>query len=69
MLSDPLFLQLLSIFGVNASQPGQVYPRVDSSVQKESFASMLKLMYASLEQLAPSEGPISKDQIEAVQVI
>lgn len=37
MLSDPALLQLLSIYGVNINQQGQIYPRVDSTVQVKTF--------------------------------
>jgi hypothetical protein len=45
-LSDPIFLQLLACFGVEVR--GQVYPRVDSSVQIKHFENTIKLMFEAM---------------------
>jgi len=64
-LSDPVFLQLLACFGVNVNQPSQVYPRVDSSVQKEAFQQTLGLMFGALNILLPAGEFIDKQAVES----
>ena len=41
-----MFLQLLACFGVEVR--GQVYPRVDSSVQIKHFENTIKLMFQAM---------------------
>ena len=41
-----MFLQLLACFGVEVR--GQVYPRVDSSVQTKHFENTIKLMFQAM---------------------
>ena len=48
-LSDPIFLQLLACFGVEVR--GQVYPRVDSSVQTKHFENTIALMFQAMDSI------------------
>jgi hypothetical protein len=69
MLSDAAVLQLLAIFGVNVNQPGQIYPRVDSTVQVKTFQSTIDLAYKALDTLVPSDGLIDRQRVEDLQVL
>lgn len=66
-MSDPIFLNLLACFGVSVNVAGQVYPRVDASVQKEHFEKTLNQMYKEMSKLFKDdmEGAVTKDMFEA----
>ena len=65
-LGDPIFLQLLACFGVNVNVPGQVYPRVDSTVQPKHFENTVKLMKEAMTQLFGDnmDGEVTLDMVE-----
>lgn len=54
-LSDPLFLHLLTCFGVCISPGNNVFPRVDSNVQADKFKQTLDMMYVTLDKMAPTD--------------